>query len=84
MTSHTLLQTALLKNALKRHANDVGKYVFVNVDDGNSFVGNDASDAFAKEAYWYGHYTGYHVALTRCCGCFMVGVIIPEDYRPLS
>ncbi len=52
----TKLQAAFLASAIKKHEDKQGCYLFVNIDDGNSFVGRTAEEAFLKDNYWYGEY----------------------------
>ena len=79
MAPHSPLQEALLRNALKRHAHDSGKYVLINVDDGNSFVGDTAVLASANEHYWYGPFANYRHHADPI-GRSMVGVVIQPPF----
>jgi len=77
---HTPLEKALLRNALKRHAHDSGKYVLINTGDGNSFVGQSSADVISRDSYWYGTFPAWHTALSLLPGRSIVIVFIQPQF----
>ncbi|MFM2374904.1 MAG: hypothetical protein RLZZ234_899 [Candidatus Parcubacteria bacterium] len=73
MAQFTSLEKALIKNARKRHAEEIGKYVVVIPETGDSFVGRDHKEASQKAMYYYGYPADYDSALTGRYGRRIIG-----------
>jgi hypothetical protein len=67
------IEAALVKNAQKRHAGEIGRYVVVIPETGDSFVGKDYKEASQKAAYYYDYPVDYESALTGRYGRRIIG-----------